>query len=462
MKAKPGHSISMPSDLPAANGAPQTEDHLSCKRIRHWAILVFLLNVISAALFIGSVDRPVYDDAFNIFDVQKYATQGLSVDSLLAQRNPPGPTSFLWMAAGVHLLHGDALRDARIAALASWVVLAGGILVGAQFSRFPQLWYGSLLCLLVFPHAIETAATVLTEGPALLFALLGILAWIEFAATPNVTPRILALGLLGGLSMGLAVTCRQYLLAVLAAAAFFVLNQYRKPAFREKKRWAASAALSLVLAVVPVLLLVLVWKGISSPGMATGTSYSNLKANVGFNFSRPLIVAFYSAVYLAPLTFPVLLHLKGSQRRLGLLFAVMGGALITLFATLFLQPGPLNSLIAFASRVPHGGTVLFATIAVVALYNAISVCALLWERRQTLALPEPAAFALLVVVFFVAEQFGVGGNLPFYDRYVLQLAPFLGFIAFYVLPRLTPLRLLALATLSVFSHVMLWRFAFRV
>jgi len=211
-----------------------------------------------------------------------------------------------------------------------------------------------------------------------------------------------------------------------------------------------------------MLLLVLVWKGISSPGMATGTSYSNLKANVGFNFSRPLIVAFYSAVYLAPLTFPVLLHLKGSQRRLGLLFAVMGGALITLFATLFLQPGPLNSLIAFASRVPHGGTVLFATIAVVALYNAISVCALLWERRQTLALPEPAAFALLVVVFFVAEQFGVGGNLPFYDRYVLQLAPFLGFIAFYVLPRLTPLRLLALATLSVFSHVMLWRFAFRV
>jgi hypothetical protein len=67
---------------------------------------------------------------------------------------------------------------------------------------------------------------------------------------------------------------------------------------------------------------------------------------------------------------------------------------------------------------------------------------------------------LFVVLFFIAEQIGVGGNLPFYDRYVLQLAPFLGIIAFFALPRLTPARLLALAALSVLSHIMLWRFAF--
>jgi hypothetical protein len=54
----------------------------------------------------------------------------------------------------------------------------------------------------------------------------------------------------------------------------------------------------------------------------------------------------------------------------------------------------------------------------------------------------------------------VGGNLPFYDRYVLQLAPFLGLIAFAILPRLTTVRVLALAGMSILSHIMLWRFAF--
>jgi hypothetical protein len=67
---------------------------------------------------------------------------------------------------------------------------------------------------------------------------------------------------------------------------------------------------------------------------------------------------------------------------------------------------------------------------------------------------------LLTVVFFIGEQLGVGGNLRLYDRYLLQLAPFLGIIAFSLAPRLTSARLLALAALSAVSHVMLWRYAF--
>jgi hypothetical protein len=130
------------------------------------------------------------------------------------------------------------------------------------------------------------------------------------------------------------------------------------------------------------------------------------------------------------------------------------------FSSTFLQPGPLNSLIHFPSRLPHAGTVLFTLAAVVALYNAAAVGFLLWDQRQAVLSCPPALFSLFVALFFIAEQIGVGGNLPFYDRYVLQLAPFLGIIAFFVLPRLTPLRLLALAALSVLSHIMLWRFAF--
>ena len=431
--------------------------------MRRLLILLLALNVISAALFIGFVNRPVYDDPPNIFDVHNYAANGLSVTTLLAHRNPPGPTSFLWMAAGVRLLGGEELRDARIAILASWLLLAAGVLIGAPCSRFPRLWYGALLVLLAFPHTLESTATVLTEGPSLLFALLGVLAWTEFASFPNLTTVSFALGMLGGLSMGAAVTCRQYNLALLPAAAFFAFYQWQKPAFRENSLWAASVILSLVFAAVPVLLMVVVWKGISSPGMAAGTSYNHMwTATIGLNLTRPFVVAFYTAVYLVPLTFPAMFRLKTFQRLTALLIAVLGAAGITYFSALFLQPGPLNSFIRFASRLPHGGTALFAVLAIVAVYNAASVCFLLWEQRHSLSTWAPTVFALLAIVFFITEQIGVGGNLPFYDRYVLQLAPFLGLIAFSILPRLTPTRQVALASMSVFSHIMLWRFAFGV
>jgi hypothetical protein len=427
----------------------------------HLVLVTFLLNSISAVMFMGLVDRPVYDDPYNMIDVHTYAAKGLSVATLLSQRNAPGPGSFLWMAAGVHILGTEELRDARIAVLVSWVLLGAGMLIGARYSSYPQLWYGALLGLLVFPHSVEATATVLTEGPSLLFALCGVLAWTEFASPSKVAPNVTARGMLGGLSMGLAIICRQYYLALLPAAALFALYQVRKHTSSDKLRWAVTAALSLVLAALPVFLLVLVWKNISSPAVATGASYDHTwKASVGLNLSRPIVVAFYTALYLLPLTFSAMLRTKGSRRRIALLLAVLGGTGITYFHALFLQPGPLNSFIRFASRLPHGGTALFAVIAIVVLYNAASVCLLLWEQRHSLSSCAPAVFALLVVVFFVAEQIGVGGNLPFYDRYILQLAPFLGLIAFTVLPRLTPARVFALAGLSVLSHVMLWRFAF--
>jgi hypothetical protein len=132
--------------------------------MRRLLILFFTLNVTSAAFFIGFVNRPVYDDSFNIFDVHNYATKGLSKDALRLHRNPPGPTSFVWMAAGVRLLGGDELRDARVAILVSWILLFVGILTGARYSHFPEMWYGALLAALVFPHAVEATATLPTEG----------------------------------------------------------------------------------------------------------------------------------------------------------------------------------------------------------------------------------------------------------------------------------------------------------
>jgi hypothetical protein len=196
----------------------------------HLIILVFALNVISAVLFSYFVNRPVYDDQYNIYDVHAYAAKGPSVAAIRAQRNPPGPAAFLWMAAVVRLLGGDELRDARIGVLLSWVLLVVGLFVGARYSAFPQLWQGALLATLIFPHSATATATVLTEGPALLFAVLGAFIWVECASWPAIAPGLLVWEMLGGLSMGMAATCRQYYLALFPAAAIWALYEFRKRA----------------------------------------------------------------------------------------------------------------------------------------------------------------------------------------------------------------------------------------
>jgi hypothetical protein len=64
-------------------------------------------------------------------------------------------------------------------------------------------------------------------------------------------------------------------------------------------------------------------------------------------------------------------------------------------------------------------------------------------------------------LFFVVEQVGVGGNIPFFDRYVLELAPFLGLLAFWLFPTLTKSRIAVLIGFSTLGQFMLWRYAFQ-
>lgn len=429
------------------------------RRYLRLVIIAFVLNVISATLFITLINRPIYDDRYNMVDVQSYAHSGLSVATVLSQRNPPGPTSFLWMAAGVRLFGGEELRHARIAALLSWVLLLAGILIGARYGSFPQIWYGALLSTLVFPHAVMATATVLTEGPALLFATLGALIWIESGSRPTASPSFLLLGILGGLSMGIAVTCRQYYLALFPAAALVGVFQLRGRGSKEKLFRALGIILFLAVSSTPVILLITVWRDISSPSMATGMWYS-WRAGVGLNVFRPIVASFYSCFYLVPLTFPILWRMRPAPRWSALLFASLGGIVAACLRSSLLQPGPLRALVRTASRLPAGDFILFGLIAGLTIYNAITIGLLLREKRDILTSCPPLLFALLTGAFFVMEQLGVGGNLPLYDRYLLQIAPFLGIIAFTVVPQLTSARLLALAAMAAVSHAMLWHYAF--
>jgi hypothetical protein len=400
-----------------------------------------------------------YDDRYNLSDVHRYVIEGFSADSIKAHINPAGPTGFVWMAAVVRLFPKNELRSARAAILISWLLLGAGILIGARYTRFASFWYAALFVTLAFPHAVTAAALVLTEGPALLFAILGTVLWVEFLSQPTFNINQEPLGIAAGFSFGFAVTCRQYYLAVLPAAVLFALHQWRQRSLRASLVWVLPTLLSILAAILPVGFLVFAWKGLSSPGMVSGSSYQNWTATVGVNFHRPIVTCFYVALYSLPLTFPAMLRLRSPLRWRALLIAAIGGSGAIHFMSALLQPGPFNSLVGSLSQVPRVQSLLFGLIVSATIYNFVAVIVLLWEQRAIQFSCPPVVFSILVIVFFVVEQLGVQGNIPFYDRYVIQVAPFLGIIAFALLPQLNFTRLLPLGAMSVLGHSMLWRYA---
>src|SRR5258708_1440360 len=133
-------------------------------------------------------------------DVHRYASEGISADSIKAHINPAGPTGFVWMAAAVRLFPKNELRSARAAKLISWLLLGAVILIGARYARFASFWYAALFVTLAFPHAVTAAALVLTEGPALLLAILGTVLWVEFLSQPTFNINQEPLGIAGGFS----------------------------------------------------------------------------------------------------------------------------------------------------------------------------------------------------------------------------------------------------------------------
>ena len=220
-----------------------------------------------------------------------------------------------------------------------------------------------------------------------------------------------------------------------------------------------AGIVSLIAAALPVLLLVLIWKGLTSPGIATGVSYSNYHAEVGIAWFRPVVVTLFAAIYLVPYSFPAMWQVSLKRRWPALLSAVLVGLVAASFKDSFLELGLLHTLVGAASRIPAGGALLFWLITSVATYNAVAVCLLLWAERSRLRTCVPVDFALFVVFFFIAEQLRVGGNIPFYDRYILQLAPFLGLIGFWLSPKFTWSRILSIVGMAAVSQATLWQHA---
>jgi hypothetical protein len=437
-----------------------TSDASFEERVKWFALVLLLLNTVSAFAFIVTVNRPVFDDAYNMSDANRYYSEGISTDTVRRQINPTGPTSFIWMAQSMRLFGGDKLLDARGAVLASWLLLSCGLLLGARLSKTPELWYSALLASLTFPHTMTATATALTEGPALFLAAFGALLFVEAVGSPVVTFQAFAYGSLGGLLMGLAGTARQYYVALLPSMCVFTIYCHRLHRQAILGRML-TAATSVTLAAFPIGILTWMWGGFTSPGMATGASYANAQASLGLRFDRPGIGAFYTALYLVPLAYPVARFLTLAQTAIIATIAILIAAALVPLQQIILQPGPLQTFINTHWFPGYdSSSILFYFVTAAVIFNFGAFAHFLWQRRQMILDTPPAVFSAITIVLFICEQIAVGGNIPFYDRYILQIIPFMGILAFSLLRSLSAQRLVLFASLWVLSQYLLWRYCF--
>ena len=130
--------------------------------------------------------------------------------------------------------------------------------------------------------------------------------------------------------------CRQYYIALIPAA-------------------AGAVILSLTIAIVPLLALVSIWKGITSPSMAAGTSYNIYHAEVGLNFWWPIVASFCIG-FSFPFTFSSMVGLQSSRRSRVCLAASIIRLTAVPFRKDIVNIGVLHSVIEPMSRMHLAGT----------------------------------------------------------------------------------------------------------
>lgn len=385
---------------------------------------------ISAALFIAFADKPVFDDIFNLPDVLRYAREGVSLRTIEPHINPAGPLAYVWMGALGTLLGGE-LWSFRLVNLLSLLAL-GGVLT--WFGRKISAVAAAACAMLVNPYLPLASASLLTEVPSLLALMLGVLLWHSGLSSSSAPGWAMSTRLIGGGTLiGLAITGRQYYLAALPAMAIVagtMLLTHSRYALRPVT--VAALAASLVVAVVPVLVLFWLWGGLTPRGMQTNLSEGGFSAKIGFGAVRPLTALLLIGIY----TIPLLWLQSGKLVDRGALFICSALALVVVAAVpqdaLWCIPGvqnvcgPVGGLEVYASSKAAALGLLYNVAAsLVGFYGVFLLGQALLQSKFSAA-DSMSVFAATFLLMFVIEQFFVGGNIPFYERYMLQVAPFIG------------------------------------
>jgi hypothetical protein len=412
-----------------------------------WVLVaVAAAQLISAAVFLFSVRRQVFDERNYELDVGRYEREGITVASVRAHESPAGPGMTVLASLGGRIVPGSVVAR-RVPMFAAWLIAVALLLALARQRPDDAVVPIAGALLLVFPHTPLSMATLLTEGPAIACVLAALLTSgvVRSGAEPGGSEQG---AVLAGLCVGLSLFFRQYYLALAPA---FALAWWRHPA--RWQRW-------VLFSIGPLAALAgyfYLWGGLTSVAARAGVTFG-YKAHLGVDFLRPFSALGYVGIYVLPLLPREEWRLLFRGRRAALAVAVvLGAALITCSGRSVWGNGPLMTILSGFGRIhPAARTAADWILTSGAFLAVLLLAALVWTSRPR-AFEPLAVLCWSFVVFFALEQAGVGGTIPYYERYAHQTVFFAAALVAILAPPRTSVVLTFILVLFLESEWILWR-----
>jgi hypothetical protein len=426
----------------------------------------FVFCVISI-IYVSTHNYPVFDDSFNLTDIKRYAQHGLNIKSIQQHANPAGLASYVW-AGVIGKIFGDNLVSYRLSMWMAWVLIfLIFTLLQPNLENSPvPLFTFSILFLISDFYSLLAASTLLTEGPSLLFALTGF--WIlTISIQKDFTrqkPFIFTLNVIASLLVGLAVISRIYYITLIPAMYLTLAICFLHDKTGVQKM--LFYGISTVFCIVPVVLLYLLWGGFTPPMLKQ--VYPMFSSHIGFNLNRILPPILYIGLY----SFPILV--AGWQREFiswhHLIFPVLLIAIINIqdvyvwrMGVPFVGTGFFDNVISILNQKNRLLGMIGSNLCIATGGLSFSIiCEQCYRKLKKL--PEVSlksddialVFGIMMLFFFCLEQILIQGNISFYERYMLQIYPFLGIVLFSFI-KLTPKVIIWLCISFCISIFMLYR-----
>ena len=426
----------------------------------NYFIAICAFYLLTACILALLVNYGVMDEDFHLENIRPFVQSGLNRSTLYHFVPPTGVGSHLWFAFWMWLFPGITFVGLRVITCATLLGLAGCAYVQLRTVSVALQYtiLASTLFMLVCPYFFLSVSTVMTEGPALLFLFAGLLLLLV-SRFQQILPFFL-----GCLLLGLTTIARFYYIPLLPALfVVLLLSDWQQYDFKTltKTRWLFYAAIGVSL--LPLVGLIWLWGGLTPPYFE---QWSKLRSGISFNALRPLSALVLTGVYVAPF---VLLNVSWTSKlflRALFIAGLLSLVLALLQINLFHDPssvddvtsGPVeHTLQLIKARSDIGMTFgLFVIYSLSFLSLAIVTQQLFGFIVRKDFSDKGLVFSVVFVAGFIASQAFVGGNHPFFERYLVHPWPFMGYIIVQLFPNfLNPRTYFVLAAYTTLSVMIL-------
>lgn len=422
------------------------------------AICAFYL-VIAGTLAV-LVQYGVMDEDFHLENIRPFVQSGVNRSTLYHFVPPTGVGSHLWFAFWLWLFPGLNFVGLRVITCAALLVLAGCTYFQLKTVSvaLQQTILATSLFMLVCPYFFLSVSTVMTEGPALVFLFAGALLLLVSRF------RRLLPFFLGCLFFGLTTIARFYYIPLLPTLFIvLLLSDWEKYGFRAILKERLLFYVAIGVSLLPLAGLILLWGGLTPPYFE---QWSKLRSGISLNALRPLSALAITGIYVAPFVllnvrweWPSVLRMAGIA-----VFTALGLAVFRV--NLFHDSSSVDDV--FSGPIEHSldwigsrGTLIFNGGLLIVYGLSFLSLAIIIQQLFRFVLrkdfsDEGLVFSVIFVGAFIAAQGFVGGNHPFFERYLVHPWPFIGYILVRLFPHfLNPRTYFVLAAYTTLSVMIL-------